>query len=155
MSQKPLTCSGFTVIECIVASTVIVLGFLAVASVFPASMRGAAADLNHTTAVRLAQNTLDAIRSHPFGTPLPANLLYTTANPFLASKVVEGSAGQATAFTTEVAFQNGFADGSKPNPDDSNFDVAVVTVQWSEGTGRGAHPLDKMFVLERGISRVP
>ncbi|HEY3998417.1 MAG TPA: prepilin-type N-terminal cleavage/methylation domain-containing protein [Candidatus Xenobia bacterium] len=155
MTKKPLTGRGFTLIECIVACAVIVLGFLAVASVFPASMRGAAADLNHTTAVRLAQNTLDAIRSHPFGTALPANLLYTAANPFLAPKVVEGGAGQATAFTTEVAFQNGFADGSQPNPNDADFDVAVITVHWSEGTGSGAHTLDKTFVMEGGISRVP
>lgn len=138
---------GLTLIECILATFIVAVGFVAVASVYPLAFRGATLDANHVAAMQLASSTLSQIRALPYGaTPAPGG----TLSPVTRQTSNEDSTTQVT-FNRTVTFERGGAAASAQTAGD----VARVTVTWIEGTGASGEATQKSVSVTGGVSRVP
>ena len=137
---------GLTLIECIIATFLVAVGFLAVASVYPLAYRGAVLDATHVAALQVAGATLADVRGLPYGTPLPASV---TA-PLQVDGITDGVPTPVT-FVREVRFARG---GAIANPN-ALSDVAAVTVSWEEGTAAGSAGRTKSVTVTGGVTRVP
>ena len=133
---------GFTIIECVLATFVLLSGFLAVMSVYPLSQRSASLSHNRTIALRVARNVLEAIRAHPYGDALASDVLADETY----SEMVE-SAPTSVTFKKSVQYSTGGCVGSSS----STYDVVTVTVQWREGTGVGSAGQDKSVKVTGGV----
>lgn len=137
---------GLTLIECIIATFILAVGFLAVASVYPLAYRGAVLDATHVAALQVASATLAEVRTLPYGTPVPASM----TDPLPVDGISEG-VRTTTVFTREVHFARG---GTGANPG-ALSDVASVTVRWDEGTWAGGGAVHKFLTISGGVCRVP
>lgn len=137
---------GLTLIECIIATFVLAVGFLAVASVYPLAYRGAVLDATHVAALQVASGTLAEVRTLPYGAPVPATMI----DPLPIDGISEG-VRTTTTFTREVHFTRG---GTTADPG-ALSDVASVTVRWDEGTLAGGGAVHKSVTVTGGVCRVP
>lgn len=137
---------GFTIIECVIATFVLLSGFLAVMSVYPLSQRGATLSHNRTLALRVARNVLESVRAHPYGDPLASAVLADETYV----EMVENAPSSVT-FKKTIQYSTGGSIGSST----STYDVVTVTVQWREGTGVGSAGQDKSVKVTGGIAREP
>lgn len=137
---------GLTLIECIIATFLLAVGFVAVASVFPLAYRGAVLDANHVTALQCASEVLAGVRNTPYGSVPPARV----TQPMTVSTIVEGVA-RKTDFLPIVTF----ARGGQSAQIQAACDVAIVTVRWTEGTGGSTPAVDKSVEVRGGVFRAP
>jgi prepilin-type N-terminal cleavage/methylation domain-containing protein len=137
---------GFTLIECIVATFILAIGFVAVASLYPMAYRGATVSANHVAAMEIASGLLAHIRSSPYGNPVGSPFI----DPESLTVVIE-DAPTVVTFKKSITFARGgtHADLS------ANADVATVTVTWTEGTGPASEGISKRVTLTGGVCREP
>lgn len=137
---------GFSLIECIIATFVLAVGFVAVASMYPTAYRGATLNANHVAALEIANGVLNRIRSTPYGTTLAPDILA----PESLNTMIENVDAPVT-FTKTVKFARGGATAYKF----AVSDVATVTVSWNEGTGPGSAGRAKSISVVGGVSCEP
>lgn len=137
---------GFSLIECVVATFVLAVGFVAVASIYPMAHRGASVNANHVAAMQIASGVLAHIRSAPYGSTVSETCL----SPETLVMVIEGTPGAVT-FSKEVTFQRG---GSTADTN-AVADVASVTVTWTEGTKASSEGIRKSITVTGGVFREP
>jgi hypothetical protein len=127
-----------TIVECLVAILVLVMGFLAVASCYPLSYREATFDKNRIEALSLAHDILNQVRSIPYGQQMSSKL----TTPVSQTDIIEGRT-QKVVFYPSIAFLRG-SDHSREDTSHST-DICVVTVQWQESgygaPGNGGSPM--------------
>lgn len=124
---------GFTLLECCVATIILLSGFLTVLSMYGMSHRGASLDRNHLYALSVARGVLEEIRAHPYGTSLdPAVLADVHLQGTVEGEPIDVVFHKAVRFATQAAI----------GLSSSDTDVATVTVTWrdtrSGGGGRTA-----------------
>lgn len=135
--------AGFTMVEIILATALILFGIYAVVKVNPLGYRGAILSRDHVTALRLARSVIEEARARPFGAPLDSlQGTYTAAGDKVEGKASEGG------FTISRVTPIGVTDTSRAG-------YVEVVVSWREGTGAGSVGVDKNLTLRGGIVRVP
>lgn len=137
---------GFTLLECVIATFVVMAGFLAVVSVFSMGRRAAAADRNHALGLQVAANVLARIRAHPYGSPLAPGVL----GDVTVRDEVEGVPVDVT-FAVSATFASGGCVGMSQQ----GTDVATVTVRWRDGTGAGGAGRTREVSLAGGVTDEP
>lgn len=153
---------GFTLIECIIATFILAIGFMAVASTYPLSYRSAAVSTNHVLAMQVASGMLETVRDNPYGTtpslqPVTLSMVVGASGstgatvPVVTTSASPSATPSTVTFYPSVKFARG---GSVPNPN-AMSDVCTVTVTWNEPTGRGASLLQKSVSVTGGITREP
>ena len=142
---------GFNITEVIVALFILAIGFIAVARNAPVSQKGATVDKNRLTALRIARNIIDQVRSAPFGNP-------TNSAPFgLATSTLEGPVtlvgdsieGNPVGF--EFAVEKVFVDCKSSQ----NHGSVSVTVAWHQGVGQTNSAGNNSLTLTGGLTREP
>lgn len=148
---------GFTVLECVIATFILLAGFLAVMSVYPLSQRASTTSQNHTQAIRVARNVLEVIRAHPYGEPLSSDVLADETYQGLIETDPGDASGKhaitTVTFRKSVTYANGSCVGAVAGS--TTYDVATVTVRWREGTAGGSAGVDKSVKVTGGILRAP
>ncbi|MBM3461305.1 MAG: hypothetical protein FJX76_04310 [Armatimonadetes bacterium] len=127
---------GFTILECVMATFLLTLGFFALAATYPTSNRRAHLSRNHTRAVRLAQDALAQARATQFGNPV------VIADQSFIDTI--GGIKIFRVFNTRVKFSGGTAAADVSR----SGDLATVTVTWSEGD-------TKSVSITGGVARDP
>jgi len=145
-SWRLLSRRGFSLIECIIATFVLAVGFVAVASMYPSAYRGATLNANHVAALEMAGEVLARVRATPYGSPLAPDVLA----PETLNMMIENVDAPIT-FTKTVTFARGGATANKL----AVSDVATVTVTWTEGTAVGSAGVQKQLVVVGGVSSEP
>jgi hypothetical protein len=126
---------------------------------YPMSYRRATVSHNHTHALQVARNVLEALRARPFGMAFMPSLPSALADETYA-EMVEGAADDDkeakgptyVTFKKTVSYSTG-ACIAAGRPD--GYDVVTVTVKWREGTAGSSEGRDKSLTLSGGISREP
>ena len=141
---------AFTIMETILAMVIILLGFLAVARVLPNSHRATMMTKNHVTAMRIARNILDTVRSLPYGANVDS--LKTPAGDIILQEQIEDA-------TTSITFKPDitFVSGGNAAKLDQAADEVIVTIRWRELAtgGTDAADTDKFISLRGGVTLVP
>lgn len=137
---------GFTLIECIIATFLLAVGFVAVASLYPMAYRGASVNANHVAGLEVASAVLSHIRSSAYGSPPAGQYLGDET----LQMVVENDVVNVT-YKKSVKFARG---GTHADVN-ANADVAIVTVTWVEGTGPASEGITKSVVVTGGVCREP
>jgi prepilin-type N-terminal cleavage/methylation domain-containing protein len=138
---------GFTLIECIFAAIIVLLGFLAVAKINPMSYKSAEVSRNRLDAIRAGRNVIEAVRSQPYG----ASTKHLEVPYHMDGEMVEGNP------TGEVFDIKNISVKPFGGAGQSAAEVAV-TVQWTEGTAadnKGSTSVTKQLVVTGSINHEP
>lgn len=134
---------GFTILECVLAAGLVLIGFLAIAKINPMSYRGATLSREHLTAIRIARNVIEQVRSRPFGSDV---------SDLKGPQEMKGELVEGNAFTQPFKVESVNTTIALPT---STCGTVSVTVSWREGTATGSAGIDKKVTLTGGLSREP
>jgi hypothetical protein len=126
--MRPRRPRGLTVMEAILAITILVMAFMVFMTVFSSSSRLTIQSRDRTAAIMLCNSLMDELEAHPWGAPAPKSWSLPVQQP--VGVWVEGRHTQMV-FHAKVEFENGSAVGLV----DGDQDVATITISWREGTG--------------------
>ncbi len=138
MRRRP----GFTLIECVIATFIVMLAVITVVSALPMAYRGASADKQRLTALRVAQDVIAQVQARPFGAD-PSSLKGTVQPE---GETVEGNALDSRYTIDTVAVDI---------PAGSDHGTVTVTIRWDEGSGVGSSRMSKALTLTGGVTREP
>jgi type II secretory pathway pseudopilin PulG len=136
---------GFTLIESLIALSIVMFGFLVIMSVFVTGSRGATLNRNRMTAFVLADNLLEEFREHTYGAPEPKS--WRQDQSVIA--VIEGRRQDVT-YHVNIDYANGSFIG-KGNGELS--DDVTLRLSWREGTAVGGAGIDKSLTVKTSMRR--
>jgi prepilin-type N-terminal cleavage/methylation domain-containing protein len=139
---------GFTLIECLLAVAVVLVGFFAVAQINPMSYRASAVTKNHLVALQFGQNVVNIIQSRAYGTAV-TDLVNSTYQ--MNGEQVEGATVTQKFTVQSIQFAAGGATADATKVSDN----VTVTIAWTEGTGPGSTPIDKTVQVTSAVTREP
>ena len=141
---------AFTLIEVIVATFIVGMGFLAVVQLNPMGHRGGTVDKNRLIALRIARNVIDQARSMPFDT-LAANVATLEGPKYLNGEQIEGkTVGLEFAVEKVLVTTTGPA-----SPTPIGYGNITVTVVWHQGVGKSNAAGNNTLTMTGGLMRVP
>lgn len=124
--------SGFSLVEAAITVGILVLALLLLLAVFGLSLRHGTQSRNAVLAKMEAENMIEEVLAHPYGSPAPA--AWAGTQPLV---VVEGRRVEtALATQVEVARDLG-GNGSLLGEGPGDVDVVRIRVRWKEPRGRG------------------
>lgn len=124
--------SGFSLVEAAITVGILVLALLLLLAVFGLSLRHGTQSRNAVLAKMEAENMIEEVLAHPYGSPAPAT--WAGTQPLV---VVEGRRVEtALATQVEVARDLG-GNGSLLGEGPGDVDVVRIRVRWKEPRGRG------------------
>ena len=127
---------GFTIIEVLVATVVLVLGLLVIVTSFGVDLRHSAQTREKQLALFVAENLLEEIAAHPFGLPKPKRWgSRELPQEYEFFVVVDGRQVQ-NKYKHFVEYGDG-ATGSFFGHSKKDFDRVRVVISWREQEAQG------------------
>lgn len=137
---------GASIIEALIAVTVVFGGFLVVATLMAASLRLSVQSRNRTYAYLVAESTVEMLNTHRYGEPQPD--FWT--EPEYSRVIVEGAPQvQVTEFKKKFSYKNGSFIGKS----DEDYDRVTVEITWTEGAGSGGQPRTHKLTVYADVRR--
>ncbi len=144
--------SGVTLMECLMSLVIILIGFFAIAKIFPNSQRASVVNRNQLTARRIAQNYISNIQSLPY-TPSRATLapFQSPQGDVTFDERVENST-TTVVYKPTISFETG-----NPGNLGQAADTVVVKISWRDPTGGPTDSMDtnKSITLRGGLTSAP
>lgn len=135
---------GFSLIEAIVTMIIIATGFLVLLNVFQLSSLHATQTRNRLVAELIADEMLEEINAHKFGTPAPQSW----EEPTVVSVIIQGRKLKTT-YTKKIEYTNNSFTGKSIG----DYDFITITITWKEGTGVGGQMRVKQYEESTWVRR--
>ncbi len=124
---------AFTLVEIIIAFALLIFGIVTFLSVFTSSAHLATQSRNRTVATIQAENILEEIEAHPYGSPAPQSWDEETVRPV---ELWLGGRESVIEISQKVEYENGSFVGNA----NGDFDLVTVTLTWKETMGDTDNP---------------
>ena len=145
---------AMSLIEVVLAAFILVLASLILFRAFTANKRLAVQNRNRTAAQLLIGNLFEEIQAHPYGLPAPKDwppdkepgANWQSAGFPEVQEIpayVEGKV-QKMVFHRRLSYE-----GSMVGNGTKNYDLATVTIQWSESGHKGLKELSAQLLVRR------
>jgi len=128
---------GFTLIELVMALTVLAIAILGVTNVFAASIRTGAADVHRTNAVALATQWREQMAAVPYADLGSSDSPACRGNPFVAGNGQPSAPAPQTIAGSTYTVNLCVTAPVSPTPDDA-YKLTTVEVTWTDDTGSHA-----------------
>lgn len=147
---------GFTIIEVLAASAVLVVGILVIVSSFSVNLRQSSQTREELLAAVVMESLVEEVGDHQFGSPAPNNW---TSGEVRLNEIVEGRTVE-TVFTQTVTTSRTGGNGSflgqtGPHQPGSDTDIVTLTITWVQPTGVGNSGQNKRLQADLMVVRKP